>query len=527
MRRPSHYLYLSCGLVLAAACNGVIGIDDLHEGPRPGTEEAGGSAGTKNNSNGGSDITPEGGDGVGGTSDGSAGKNNGGTSGESTGGKQGTGGTTAIHEGGAGADAGGEGGGGGGEPQPGPVHGHVIDFWGHDVAGIPVQIGDTLTSTNANGEFTIADVPATYDVSLVFDHPALEGQTDAWAYLGLTRRDPTLQIFIGGESRSGKLSVTFSPKPTVMANQRLWAVVGGADGAQVYDDIDGDGYPSTYSDWYGPASTNETGHGLLWQTDGSKLPTSYIGYDSKLFALTEGGPAADLILNVSAKSQIDSANIQGTVTPANFSTRNNLMFLRFTSRATVGLVSYAGPTPNAFSYLAPSIPNSSLTVAAVEGSAFKGLAIAHADGLAPGAKPSLKVPVPAKPLTPAGGAKNVGPTTKFSFQPGADNPGPFVLTFYSQDNAANPNANYQAIFIVTAKPELTLPSFIGGGFTLYAENEYLWTVQTHGTFSSVDAMLGPSGFLDEFSWDERTAIGPLRGSGTFTDTTPRRFTTAP
>lgn len=79
----------------------------------------------------------------------------------------------------------------------------------------------------------------------------------------------------------------------------------------------------------------------------------------------------------------------------------------------------------------------------------------------------------------------------------------------------------------TAKQELTIPSVIGGGFSLYPGSVYTWSVATHGQFASVDAMASKDGFLDEFSRDEIAADGPRTNSGFFSESVPRGFTTAP
>lgn len=502
MRRLAPLAYAAA---LLAACNGIVGIDDLYEGERPG---AGGT---------GSDAEA----GEGGTS-------SAGTSGSGGAGAAPEGGTTAEPEGGAGAGAGpgpepvgGQNTGGAPDPAGGTVKGHVIDFWGHPLPNIPVQIGDTLVSTDKLGAFTVEDAPAVYDATLAYTFTS-EFQVAAWAYLGLTRRDPTLQIYVGSERRTGDLDIDLLPKPTLAAGQRIDVAIGGPDGAEVYDAV-ATGGTTEFPDWYGPAQTMQTGHGLLWQTDANKLPTKYVAYDTDSFQLTETATTT-LTLDLSA-STIQTGNIQGSVTPAGVGDRRNLVFLSFPSSARIELVRLAGP--NDFSYLAPSIAGSTLTVAASEGFAYEGFAVAHVGGLAPGDKPSLVIPTPVTPQTPASGTKNVTSATKFTFA--GQTSGPYVAQFFSQD-PDEPNApasRYQTVYIVTAQKQFTLPTILGGGFSLYANRRYLWTVATHGAYPSVDALAKEGGFLDSFSWDEETPRGPLRDSGEFTDSDVSEFTTAP
>lgn len=509
MSRATHLTPLVWLLALGA-CTSILGIDDLHQGARPGS---GGEAatGATSNSNAGESSAGEG----------------------NVGGKTNTAGTSNTVGGvNPAAGVGGEGGSGevgtpGGAPQggaPNPddttVRGHVIDFWGHPVPSIPVQIGDVLASTDAKGEFVFEDVPTTYDVSFVFDHAGFPEQSDAWVYQGLTRRDPTLQMYAGVTERSGDLDIAFEPKPTITATQTIWVALGGADGGTVFDDLPAAGYPGTYAYWYGPATAQQTAHGLLWQTNAAGLPTSYLAYDSALVALGTTD-TTKISLDLSA-ADIDAANVQGTVTDNAGGGRTNQIYLRFNSNARMTLVDDSAG-PNSFSYVTPSIPNSTLTVAATEGSQYDGWAVAHANGLAPGAKPTLKIPPIVTALTPAGGATTVSATTKFSFQSAPGQIGPFVLQFYSQADGVP----YQTIYIVTADKQITLPPIIGGGFSLYPNSDYLWSVATHGNFASVDALADEGGFLDEFSRDEETADGPRNISGEFSDSVPRRFTTAP
>lgn len=504
MSNVSRLTALACTFGLAAACNAIVGIDDVHEGPRGGaggsTAKGGANPDAGTTAKGGTDdmVTPEGGRG-----------------------DEPMGGSAGLAGEGPNPSAG-DGSGGAPEPATGRVTGRVIDFWRHPLPNISVQVGDALVTTDKNGAFTVDDVPETYDVSMVYTYTSYF-QVAAWAYLGLTRRDPTLQMYVGSTRRTGDLDVTFVPKPTLGTNQKIGVALGGADGASAYDAVSASG-TSEFPDWYGPATASQTGHGLLWQTNAAKLPTSYIGYDSALLQLGESA-ATTLTLDLTPAT-MTAANIQGTVTPAGFSTRHNLMFLRFTSNATLQLVDEAGG-PDSFSYLAPSVPNSSIMVAATEGFAFEGYAVAYVDGLAPGAKPKLTIPTPMTLGTPSAGTPNVDERTRFSF--GGDTPGPYIVNFSSQDpdDPDAPASRYQAIYVVTAEKSFTLPSFLGGGFKLYPDRRYIWAVTTHGPYDSMDELAGPEGFLDSFSWDEETARGPSRGEGQFTNSDILDFRTAP
>lgn len=505
-------------LLSLGACTSILGIEDLHEGRRDGSTGA------------------EGGDGNTGATSSSGGKSNvaGSTSNDS--GAPTSGGVPSENNAGAGNDTttGGqetaEGGAGGAAPVLSPVHGHVIDFWGHPVANLPLQIGDTLTTTDDKGAFTVDSVPAEYDVSTVRDHDTFNGPAaDAWVYLGLTRRDPTLQVFWGGEEQLGYAAYTFNPKPTLGASQTIWVGFGGVDGNSYDDNVYATGSTSSNVYWYGADTTKQTLHALLWQYDANSLPTSFLAYGSADMNLS----SIDDNLSVPVpftKSTIDGATLQGTVTSSGSGTRHNQLYLGFADNARIRLVDDDRPKAalDAFSYKVPtSISGANITVAAIQGYAYEGYQVAHADGVN-GSVPALKMPPLVVQLTPSEGAKNVDKTTKFTFKDPGGNPGPYVAAFYSQD-PPDPNTvqTFQAIYVVTAKTQFTIPTILGGGIEMYPGNDYLWSISTFGPYPSVDAMTSPGGFMDEFSRDEDRAYGPHRASGEFTDTEVRRFTTKP
>jgi hypothetical protein len=412
------------------------------------------------------------------------------------------------------------------------VHGHVIDFWGKPIADLPVQIGEVLTSTDAKGDFTVADVPATYDVSMVFDHKGGfgGGQTDAWVYLGLTRRDPTLQMFWGGDQNYGYAAYTFTPKPTVLNTQTIWVGFGGPDGNYAHDNVDATGTTGSEVDWYGPTTTKDTLHALEWTKDGNDLPTAYSFYGTASISLSQSD--TNTSVNVPfTKGTLGAATFSGTATSAGAGIRSNQVYLGFADTARIKLLDYEGPKSavDIFSYKVPTgIAGADLTVAAIQGYQYSGFQVAHADALAVDATPALKIPPLVVQLTPAAGAKNVDQTTKFTFKDPGGAPGPYVAMFYSQD-PPNPDTvqAYQTIYVVTAQTSFTIPTIIGGGFGMYPGNDYLWSIGTFGPYASVDAMVSPGGFIDEFAWDETRAYGPRRVSGQYSNSDTRRFTTKP
>src|SRR5262249_23751379 len=68
------------------------------------------------------------------------------------------------------------------------VHGKLVDPWGHPISGYTIIVGTASAVTQTDGTFTAMNVVAPYDVKLV-------AETGRWAFVGLTRSDPTLQIY--------------------------------------------------------------------------------------------------------------------------------------------------------------------------------------------------------------------------------------------------------------------------------------------------------------------------------------------
>jgi Carboxypeptidase regulatory-like domain len=82
--------------------------------------------------------------------------------------------------------------GGAGASAPNGVSGRVIDADGEPAAGVHLQLGTSLdgavlTTTDADGRFTLADAPSTYDLSAV--------AREVYVFEGLTTRSPTLALF--------------------------------------------------------------------------------------------------------------------------------------------------------------------------------------------------------------------------------------------------------------------------------------------------------------------------------------------
>lgn len=546
---------LQPGLLLAtvalAGCASLLGIDDLSLATDAGQAGAGspGSGGANGGGLGsGADAgrggafgerggTSSGGDGLGaggsaasGGTPGSGGVEVGGSVGAS--GRKGaagavsSGGSGAVSgdagEAGAGAPSGGagEGGTGGGDTT---VHGTVIDVWGHRLASIPVAIGDDTILTGSDGTFTFQDVPATYTASLVVQW--LNGRdTDSagWIYQGLTLRNPTLQVYRAFSERSVQLYIT--PENAAFDANSSWLLAFGSPDGNNSLTADEHVSNSPLISWEGPIANTWTVHGLVVESMNYE-PTGYSAYDSTQQSVTAGN-GAPVTLDL-GKGAVPSDYVSGSVTAADPTDRSNYPYVRFTSGATIPLtdggVSPSGPS---FQYLVPSLSDASIIMAASSGFMdYNGYAIAHRDGLAPGAtNVAIDIPGPPSITQPADGATNVRSGATFSFKPSQTGVAHVVQLYADQDNSD--------IFLVTSQTSFTLADFeVPNGLPILPNTLYDWQVQSHGTPPTVDAMCGQRGFIDEFSaglfGPPALYPNPSNTSGSFTFSTRKQFTTAP
>jgi len=525
------------------ACQGLLGVEDVHQGPPPGAG-AGGTSGGKGGtggtggSNGGSAGKGSGGKGgAGGTTGGSSGTGGkGGTTGGSsgTGGDSGEGGSDTGGTSGTGGSTGGAGGSGGtagsggsnagsggsaGSVNTDPtVRGKVVNHWLHPIPNVPVMIGDAMTTTDDDGEFEIPDVEATYDAQLVltFSRYGSGQEQYGWVYEGLTRRDPTLQVYWGLPLHSADHQITIANAPSE-ANAVVVSALGGEYHNWARESATG---VQTSTDWYGPSTVTMMGHGLSWlETNG--LPTSFTAYTmtSSPIALSDTGGQAMWTLDFTPNS-VAAGAIGGTVTSASTDYRDNRAFVQFTSGAVIELFDHYGTSLTAnFTYTVPTLPGASITLSASEGPGGWGaLGVAHVDNLAAGATAiALDIPTPPVITAPPDGT-TLSASSVLSWTPGTHDT--YVFRAIS-DNY------YEGLFVVTARTQINIPTF-SNGFALRPGDAISWRLETHGTAQNVDELAGANGFADAFAygWGEYPE-GPRRESGSMSLSQARGFIAGP
>jgi hypothetical protein len=505
-------------LVLAAACRGlgaataitlgagqcscqsILGIEDLSEDPRPlGRADApGGSSGVGSGGNGrgGNGASPGGGVNPGG----------GGNAGMAAGG--GASGMQASSDADSGAAPSGT----------IAVTGKVIDFFRRPVPDVPITIGQQSALTDDNGEFAIDGVAPPYDVSLI----ASSTQSDfafryyAYVYQGLTRPDPTLQVYYGLPERGSSLNTTLTGASFTDMNRRLIFAFSSPEGHYAASGINFE-TPTLSPSWSGPAATAGNAHGLLVlraSTATDAPPLSYEAYQTAPLALRDEVDS-NITLDMTA-DVIPQVTLSGSVDAGGFGTPTHRIAARLADGTVLPLLANDSSQAT-FSYLVPALAGSSLIVAA--SASTPGFALAHADGVpaAPDQNVALELPRPVAPNAPAGGS-DVAPGTLFSWSTLGQTTGVFVWHLESNDY-------FEGIYVVTSRSELEFPTVPGYSMVLPTPDNdftFYWAVETHGDYVSVDAAAGPEGLFDSFALAFTMGTGPSRGSaGYYTNSDTR------
>lgn len=402
---------------------------------------------------------------------------------------------------------------------PAAVRGRVIDFFRRPVPDVPVTIGPTTVLTDAEGAFSIEDVEGPYTASLVLSMTRNNAPARyAYVYEGLTRLDPTLQVYSALVQRStSSVTVTlqnvdFDPDP----NRQVIFAFSSPDGRFANTSLDGPasillGAPS----WTGPSTTVGNAHALrVLRPDnfGGEPPLAYEAYQTFPLTVTDGAEAsATFDMQLSA---LTTASLSGTVTGSTLAYRSNLVSVRFADGTLLPVLDDTAAAEN-FSYLVPTLPGTSLAVAATDG-AIAPFVLTHQENVSPGRSDvALVLPKPVTLNGPQQGAA-VTPSTAYSWSGLAQTAQTFVwhLEFVQ---------TFEGMYVVTSRTQIELPSF-ADGFSIPPGTAVYWSVETHGDAVNVDALTGQDGFLDEYSLVRDAAAGPSRGDGYFTESERRAFT---
>ncbi len=394
----------------------------------------------------------------------------------------------------------------------GPVKGRVIDFWGNPVPNLDVDIAGQHAFTNDDGVFEIDVDSETYDVSFVVEI-ANPHTVYGWRFEHLTRRDPTLQVYSALEPRESTMLTRFG---TDLGSSEVVGLGLGSENANFSTSLSGPTYVTP--DWRGPSQTLANVHGLWWSNDETtELPTTYLGYAEDSVALSDS-QESELTLDFGTDG-VDVGNVAGNVAFESEVSRSNAVYVQFQDGASIQIVEDNYPTSTSeFLYLAPSLPNASLIVAAAEGEGSgASYAMTHKRGIAAGTLDvELDLPFPPKQSKPAVAETEVTWDTEFSWSlPEPDNK---VVVIHVEDSDY-----FQGLYIVTDRPTTHLPTF--DSFELRKGGTHFWEVETHMACASMDECAGEEGFLDPLV-SASSGIAKWDRDGSYATSGTRSFTVA-
>ncbi len=292
------------------------------------------------------------------------------------------------------------------------VTGKVISGSRLPISNAPVVItGRPATTTDANGGFTVTDVTAPYDLTVVSSKVSR-------IYRGLSRSDPTIVISLGdippnNATVSGTISGGGSfPLP---ANRILNVSLSSPEvSVPASLNITAGTYTATPY-WVGGSTITVILRALQWDNNAAGMPTTFVGYGEKTgVAITAGGTFAGQNI---AMTNVSTQNISGTViVPAALVLNSKSLSLAFPNNGNMTLGTEAG-TATAFTYGVPAITGITLSVGALAGSGGA-TSIALKAGIAPGTTGiTLTVPDLMALSLPVNAATGVTTTTPFSWTP--------------------------------------------------------------------------------------------------------------
>lgn len=348
---------------------------------------------------------------------------------------------------------------------------------------------------------------AAYDLTLTLSQTNASGAPlrEVWRYEGLTRRDPTLQCYSGFSQRSGSLQlhVALDGFPQ-QGGPFVVAAFASRDLGMGWWVDKADFAPPALS-WFGPdPQTAGNLHALLYQTDPTGLP---IAYQSHALAQAQiGGAPTDVTLSFPS-STIPSIMLSGRVTGPHERARSDLLVQHFAdgTELTIPLSIQALDT---FSYLAPSLPDSSTTVVVREGGSSPPYAAAVIEGGA-SERSDLSLEIPRTPqlTAPGDGKSGVDETTDFGWT--LSEPRVAMLVAYS-DNLGD------ILYVVTDSTETRLPTGAAFGYTVPAGTSFSWYVYTRDATS-----------IDDVTADaDHTLLTTQWTTGHYAASIPRTFVTA-
>jgi hypothetical protein len=395
--------------------------------------------------------------------------------------------------------------------------------------------GKVEITVDANGAFTVKDVPATYSLVVFLTNPYSRSAT---IYQGLTRANPTLTLtsvsagsgipssyaFVAGKITGGLGFKSGSTAGTLVAVTVPKAVSVNSNIPFLPADPTTGAYTTNVS-WNGADPVTATLHALQFTTDINGKITAYGGYGKQNVNLVSQssplpvpdpigpnpnpnpGPPAPIKQDLALEA-LSSGNLTGAVSwPSGLSnpqygvatvlfpdSSNQLYF----PLLKLGQTPSSSTAPSSFNQLVPLIAGAKFLQ-------YVGINEQNNNGpsanstiwkfMTPGTPADFVVPAPISLNQPAADASGVASGSNFSWS--AYTGGIHIFNIFPDYSVAPPaNTKATQLQIITASSSLKLPDLSTyENFALTAGSKYTWNVLGVSTYSSVDAATDASGLL--------------------------------
>jgi Carboxypeptidase regulatory-like domain len=382
------------------------------------------------------------------------------------------------------------------------VHGTVTDGNGQPFPAVAVLISSgsfkQSVLTDAKGSFSVANVPTPYDATVLDT-----GSQLAIEFQGLTRADPTLFASTGlafsrNATLDGQLSGGNYPEPPGYSTAFLFS---SPETQQAFNFQTSASYSLSIG-WSGAPSTTGSLYVLQIHSGAgpSMLPVDYPGYGTLSdVALHDQGTLGEQNI---ALAPVTQATLSGAANfPAGYSVDTKSFSLLLAPGVSIPL-GYDFSAGADFTYTTPSIPGTSVAIAATANSAAGEYIGVQKTGLANASGVVLSGPVAPSLSSPMDAATGVGVTTPFSWTAYAG--GVHVLFFYLDAPSG------LSFIVFTAATTATLPDLASLGFSLPASARYGWHLSALAPVTSVDAVAAPRFTQTLFAGDYTEGVSVSR-----------------
>jgi hypothetical protein len=407
----------------------------------------------------------------------------------------------------------------------------------------------TSTTVDANGGFTLTNVPATYSlaVEVAFSSATSSGGHYATVFQGLTRANPTLTFGSGPFSNSPVLGSS-SPLegnitgglgfPTPLGTSTVFTVAVpkavNISGSSYFSTVNASsGSYSTGTGWAGSDPVTATLHALQFSTDINGKITAYSGYGRQSVTLTPQGtdpgqPFPTPVKQDVALAAVSVGTLKGAIkwppgsTKPEYLVATNLLFAG-SDQTNLNLSAPTGfgsqpltVAPTGYNQLVPLITGAkfiqqlSFSEIPTPGSITQGGQSTVWKSVTPDVNTDITVPAPISLTLPDDAESGVTSSTKFSWSTYTG--GVYILKFYVLATVPT------FVDVVTAASSGTIPE-LSADFALPKASIVLWAVQGIAPYSSVDAATDAAGLILPF------LNTPLADTA-ISNSASRKFTTA-